>query len=148
MGESKHDAASSLGLLLLRLGAGSLMLFGHGWGKIANYSDLTDSFPDPLGLGHTLSLWLAIAAEAGGSLLIMLGLATRLSALGLVITMAVAAFIFHASDPTFIPRPPGPAKELALVYLIAFTALLFTGAGKFSLDAALLGKRKKGGGGH
>ena len=44
-----------------------------------------------------------------------------------LITMLVAAFVVHASDPI-------GTKEKALFYAIAFLALAFTGAGKYSID--------------
>jgi putative oxidoreductase len=44
--------------------------------------------------------------------------------------MVVAAFIIHGDDPF-------AKKEFALLYAIPFLTLVFTGAGKFSLDAKL-----------
>jgi putative oxidoreductase len=57
----------------------------------------------------------------------MAGLFTRLSVIPLIITMLVAAFVAHAGDPF-------SSKEPALLYLIPYLALLFSGPGKFSLD--------------
>ncbi|MGV3486756.1 MAG: DoxX family protein, partial [Planctomycetaceae bacterium] len=71
----------SIGLLLLRLSLGSFMLV-HGMQKVMNFTALSEAFPDPIGLGSQLSLILAVAAEVGCSLLLMIGLLTRLSALG------------------------------------------------------------------
>ena len=117
---------SSLGLLILRLGFSGLMIT-HGWAKLSAYSDLTDSFPDPLGVGSNLSLIMAIGAEFFAAIALGLGLFTRLSTLPLIATMAVAAFLVHQDDPF-------AKKELALLYLIAFGALLLTGGGSFSID--------------
>ncbi len=125
-----HPTGLSIGLLTLRLGAGLTML-SHGWGKLTNFSKMSGSFPDPLGLGSsTMSLALATFAEFGCSILIVLGLATRLAAIPLVTTMAVAFFIIHADDPWQV-------KEMAFVYLVVFGSLAIIGAGRFSLDAIL-----------
>jgi putative oxidoreductase len=69
------------------------------------------------------------------SIAIILGFATRFVSIPLIITMFVAVFIIHADDPW-------QKKEFALLYLVPFLTLLFTGAGKFSLDAVIK-KRKK-----
>lgn len=120
---------TSLGLLLLRIGAGGAMLFGHGWGKLTGFAELSERFPDPLGLGSpALSLGLAVFAEAFCAAAAMVGFATRFAAVPLVITMLVAALVIHGDDPW-------AKKELALLYVVPFLTLVFTGAGKFSVDA-------------
>ncbi len=127
------DWKTDIGLLILRLGVGSFMLFGHGWGKLISFADKADTWADPIGLGPTLSLSLAIFAEFFCSLAIILGIGTRAAAIPLLITMLVAAGIVHADDPW-------GKKEFALLYGWAFVALLFTGAGKYSLDAMIAKK--------
>jgi putative oxidoreductase len=121
------DLISSVGLLLFRIVFGGFMLIGHGWGKLMSYGEMSATFPDPLGIGSGPSLIGAIIGEVVCSALVILGLATRVAVLPLVFTMAIAAFIVHASDPF-------ATKELALVYLSAFGLLFFTGPGCFSID--------------
>lgn len=120
-----------LGLLLMRLAFGGLML-SHGWPKLMNFSDRMDRFSDPLGIGSTASLSLAVFAEVFCAGFLVLGLLTRLSLIPLMITMAVAVFIVHANDPF-------SRQELGLLYLLAYAALFATGPGKFSLDK-MMGK--------
>lgn len=120
-----------LGLLVLRLAFGGLML-SHGWPKLMNFSDRMDRFSDPLGIGSTASLSLAVFAEVFCAGFLILGLLTRLSLIPLMITMAVAVFIVHANDPF-------SRQELGLLYLMAYAALFITGPGKFSLDK-MIGK--------
>lgn len=125
--DSNTDSISSLGLLLLRLGAGLIMAFSHGLGKLTTFSERAPEFADPLGFGPTFSLAFAVFAEFFCSLLLALGLFTRAVVVPLLITMAVAFLIIHAEDPF-------RRKELAILYFTIYTTLFFTGPGKFSLD--------------
>lgn len=115
-----------LGLLILRVGASALLLT-HGYGKFLKlFTDPTD-FGDPIGLGPTISLILAVIGEFVAPLLIIVGYKTKLAAIPSLITMLVAAFIVHASDPF-------GRKEKALIFAICFLVIAFTGAGKYSID--------------
>lgn len=136
-----------MGLLILRLGVGGFLLT-HGWGKVQMLrAGQFDMMGDPIGLGSRLSLVLVMVAEFVCSLLVMAGLATRLAALPVVFAMGVAAFVAHAHDPLTLEAAAKlffagqtkmiVAKEPALVYLIVFLALAFTGAGRFSVDALI-----------
>jgi putative oxidoreductase len=116
----------SVGLLVIRLGFGGVMLWAHGLPKLLEFGDRVGKF-DPIGLGGHVSLSLAIFAELICSALVMLGLVTRLATVPLIVTMLVAVFVAHADDPW-------NKKELAVMYLTAFSALLISGAGSFSLD--------------
>jgi putative oxidoreductase len=134
--ETRWDLTNSLGLLILRLGIGGYMM-SHGWGKLQMVlAGDFDKFGDPLGLGSGLSLVMVVMAEFFCALLVMLGLATRLAAAPIVFSMGVAAFVVHASDP-WTMQPVGASKEPALLFLIPFLALVFTGAGLFSIDGLI-----------
>ncbi len=124
---------TSFGLLVLRVGIGAIMATAHGWGKLTGYTERMSSFADPFGLGPAVSLTLVVFAEFFCSILIVLGAFTRLAVIPLIVTMATAAFIIHADDPF-------GRKELAFMFLTAFSALLFTGAGKYSVDG-LMGRK-------
>src|SRR5690606_22979945 len=132
---SNQNKMTSLGLLALRIAIGSLMLV-HGLQKLMNFSELAGQFPDPIGMGSQLSLIAAIGAEVGCSLLVMLGLGTRLAALPLAFTMLVALFLVHASDPWQM-------KELAAIYLCVYLSLILTGGGEFSLDQWILKHKRQ-----
>lgn len=121
---------TDLGLLLLRVSVGFLMLYSHGWGKLTNYGGLLEGFPDPIGLGVPVSVFLTVFAEFFCSLGLIFGLLTRLAVIPLAVTMLVALFVVHADDPW-------GKKEFVLLYLIPFITLLFTGAGRYSLDSIL-----------
>ncbi len=116
-------------LLLLRLAAGGLMIT-HGLPKLQMILSGEIQFGDPIGIGTNLSLYLTVFAEFFCAILIILGLATRLASIPLIICMVVAVFVVHAADPIGV-------KELGLFYLASYVALLFSGAGKFSVDEYL-----------
>ncbi len=124
----------STGLLVLRITFGCFMLV-HGIQKAAGFGGMSEGFPDPLGVGNQLSLILAILAEVGGSILLIIGLGTRIAAAQLAFTMIVALFLVHGADPWKV-------KELAAVYLAVYTAILVAGPGHFSLDQKLFGRRQ------
>lgn len=104
------------------------MLVAHGIPKLTNFPSA--GFPDPLGIGSTLSMSLAIFAEVFCSLLLILGLWTRLALISLIATMLVIIFMVHQLDPF-------KTKELAFVFLFTYVGLFFTGAGRFSVDAKI-----------
>lgn len=88
-----------LPLLLLRLYLTPVLLQA-GWNKYQHFADTVTWFGDTeWGLGlpfPTLLSALAVGAEIGGSLLLLLGLLTRLAAFSLAITMLVAMLTVHA----------------------------------------------------
>lgn len=135
---SGRDRLHDTGLLLLRIITGSFMLT-HGLGKL---SMLTSGdpieFPDPFGMGQTTSLALTVFAEVVCSFLIIIGLATRLAAIVLAITMAVAFFYIHMEDPF-------GNKELAGLYLMLYVFLIIAGSGRYSIDYLISNRKNKGG---
>ena len=132
---SKHrETIQDLGLLILRIGIGGMMAWQHGYPKFENFATKAAKFPDPLGVGSQYSLALAISGELICGIVLVIGLATRLSAIPFLITMLVAAFIIHGDDPF-------AKQEFALLYAIPAMALIFTGPGKFSLDRYLMPKK-------
>lgn len=144
-----RDATASLGILALRVLIGLMMLIGHGIPKIQEYAARKDLFyvPDFFPLKYMsppVSLMAAITAEVAASALIILGLATRPAAFLLGFSMIVAVFGFHEPAPWFV-KPPTimDAKELGLLYLIPMIAIILSGAGAFSLDAALYRDTKR-----
>ncbi|MDG5491259.1 DoxX family protein [Psychroserpens sp. SPM9] len=116
---------NDLALLLLRVGFGGFMLT-HGIPKMNMLSD-PSQFGDPIGVGPTISLILALIGEVVAPILLIIGFKTKWAAIPAAITMMVAAFIIHAKDDL-------GTKEHALLFLIAFVVLFLTGAGKFSVD--------------
>jgi putative oxidoreductase len=120
---STNTTNYSIGLLILRIGLGG-MLLTHGLQKIKILTMDTIAFSDPIGLGPTLSLILTLFAEVICSLFIIIGFKTKWATIPNIILMLVAAFVVHGSDPF-------GAKEKALLYLVGFLCLFFTGGGRF-----------------
>lgn len=124
------------GLLIFRIAVSALMLT-HGTPKLIKFfSGEEITFGDPIGLGPVISFTLVVFAEFVCSVLVIFGFATRLAAIPIVITMAVAALIVHAEDGF-------GRQELPLLFMFSFLLLVFTGGGKYSLDHYLLSKKKK-----
>ena len=120
--------------LILRVSIAAFMLT-HGLGKLnLLFSGNEIQFADPFGLGATFSLALTVFAEVVCSILIGLGIATRLASIPLIVTMLVATFVMHGADPF-------AKKEFALLYLLIYLVVLVVGGRKFSLDY-LLQKKK------
>jgi putative oxidoreductase len=122
----KNSLQNNIALALLRIGASGLMLT-HGIPKFQKLISGNLEFGDPLGIGSTPSLFLAIIGEFVCPLLVIIGFKTRWSAMPTVITMAVAAFIVHGADPF-------KDKEKALLFLILFITIILLGPGKYSID--------------
>jgi putative oxidoreductase len=118
--------ALNFGLLLLRIGFSAAMLT-HGYGKLIKVLSGDFSFGDPIGIGSTASLILCIFAEFIAPIFIIIGLKTRWFSAIASINMFVAAFVAHAGDPF-------AKKEKALLFLLIFIFLCFSGPGKYSLD--------------
>jgi putative oxidoreductase len=127
-----HKPLSSVALLILRASFG-LMMLTHGWPKLVDFAQGSSSLGDPINIGSKLSIVLVIFAEFLCSILVVLGLGTRFAAFPIMVVMFVASFIINASHPV-------ADRELSVLYLSAFTAILVLGAGNYSLDKAISGK--------
>ena len=130
----KDSLFVSFGLLVLRSWLGLTMLLHHGLGKLTGFADIAPGFPDPLGVGRTLSLALVVFAEFFASILLVLGLLTRFGALVLAFNMTVAFFVVLKADLG------SSNAELAFLYLAGYVTLFIAGPGRLSLDTPLFGK--------
>ncbi len=127
-----------LAALVLRVGFGAYMLFGHGLAKLDKFLAGGEiRFPSVLGLPPSLAIALAVFAEVIACAMIIIGYKTRLAAIPMIITMAIAALIIHGGDPLFMQKAEGGSKEPALLYLIGFLAIYLLGSGKYSVDETL-----------
>ena len=139
-GEGAATRFGDIGLTFARVCIGAFMAIGHGYGKIFNDAGIgpTDQFIKATeGMGFpapTVFAWMAALTEFVGGILIALGLLTRPTAFFLAGNMMVAAFVAHAKNDWF-GAPPN--KEYALLFFVPALMFVFTGAGRFSIDALL-----------
>jgi putative oxidoreductase len=131
--------------LLLRVIAG-LIFIPHGFTKVFGSGGAAAFAKDMPAYGIPATLgYLAAYAELFGAILLVAGLFTRLHALLLAGTMAVAAFVVQLPDALH-EAEHGPLRmfavvrgiELPLSLLGVTVALVLLGPGRISLDALLL----------
>lgn len=116
---------NDLGLLILRVGF-SVFLLLHGIEKIELLIESGDKFPNPIGIGSTFSLILVLIAEVFCTILIIIGFKVRWASIPPIIMMVVAVFVVHNGNSIM-------ERELAVLYLIAFSAIGILGSGKYSV---------------
>ncbi len=121
---------TNAGLLILRVGM-SFFMIHHGYDKLQNFLAGVADFPDPLHVGNRLSMGLTVFAEFFCSILLILGLYTRLATIPLIICMVVVIFIISKGEPL-------GEREHAIMYLISYIAIFLTGAGNYSIDHKIL----------
>lgn len=121
----QNTLLKDIGLAVLRIGA-SVAMLTHGYEKLQMLIDGAE-FGNPIGIGSTPSLFLAVIGEFVCPILIIFGFKTRWAAVPTTVTMAVAFLIVHGADAF-------QKKEKALLYLIIFIAIILLGPGKYSVD--------------
>jgi putative oxidoreductase len=90
--------SDDLALLILRVSFGVILFVKHGWEKLSNFSAMAATFPDPLHMGQSASLGCALLGDAICSVLVLVGLGTRLFSAVAVVNLLVAfAFVHHFS---------------------------------------------------
>lgn len=131
------------GILIIRIIIGILMAF-YGYEKLVHFqemaaSDFWANNVSFLGQKGAFPLALTVFAEFFCSLLLIIGLFTRLSLLPLLFCMA---YIFLVIFPFSIISSGDNGMEIntTFFYFIIYLGLFFTGPGKYSLDYMLLKK--------
>lgn len=133
--------------LILRLALG-IIFFAHGAQKLLGWfggygwEGTIGFFQQALGIPAPLA-GLAIFTEFFGGIAIILGLLTRPAALGLAVTMLVAAFKVQLANGFFLDLK-GPADGIEYAFALFMLALYFTvkGAGIVSIDKIIYDKLK------
>jgi len=136
MAKSSSPSGNSInvGLLFLRVVAGGTLLLKHGLEKPANFLRMAAHFPNPLHIGSVPSFAFALISDFICSMLILVGFGTRWASLIAFFNIFVAwAFVHHF---LFFGRGADHG-ELIVLFLGAFGCLMFTGAGRYSVDARM-----------
>jgi len=137
---TENDGAA----LLLRLGLGVVM-FPHGAQKLLGWfggyglSGTLHHFTENMGIPFIFAL-AAILAESLGALALIGGLFSRLAALGVGVTMTVAALMGHVHNGFFMNwfgNQPGEGFEYHILAVTIALAIVIKGGGKWSLDRLL-----------
>lgn len=119
-----------VGIIFAAHGAQKLFGWFGGYGL-----EGTGGWMDSIGLSPGVVMaFLAGAAEFFGGIALVLGLLTRPAAFALSIAMLVAIFAVHFQNGLFMSNN---GYEFGLALLAASVSLLFSGAGKASVDSML-----------
>lgn len=139
--ENIFSPVSDWGLLILRL-AIAIIMIAHGWPKLnpngpmkgpAGFGGFLKQMGVPL---PTFLAWVVALLETVGAVLLILGLGTRILALGFAIDMLVATLLVRRRmmKDSFGPKDGKIGWEFEFILMAAALALLFTGAGNIALD--------------
>lgn len=126
--------------------AGKMKLNGGAEGNW--FASIQDSFPFPFdAIDPSISWAMATWGEVIGAVLILMGLFTRFAAISLIMITVVATAAVHWPESYSslsqlwegyaISNKGAGNFKLPLLYVILLLPLLFSGAGKFSLDNLL-----------
>ena len=124
-------------LLFMRVFWG-VAFFYAGWGKFQNIDSVINFFssidiPFPI-----FSAYLVAFCETFGGILLVIGLASRIAAVPLIIIMIVAYITAHYGVITsFLQNPQEFVDEKAFLFLLTAVLVLCFGPGVFSLDAII-----------
>jgi len=129
---SFHDGLALIGRVLL-----AYLFIPAGWGKLVGFSGVAGYIASKGVPLPEVAAAIAIAAELGLGLLLLVGWQARRAALGLAVFVAVITPIFHpfwsAPEAQHMMQKLNFDKNLAI--LGGLLALAAFGAGRFSLDA-------------
>jgi len=139
----------SSSLMIVRLALGIVML-PHGlqktlgWFGGGGFGATMGSFTGPMGIPGALAL-LVILAESAGSVGLIVGLLTRIAALGIGCTMVGAIYMVHLPNGFFMNwfgKQAGEGFEYHLLAIGMAAALLLGGGGRASIDRAIAGSNR------
>ncbi len=124
--------------VICRVTVGLLMIH-NGFSKLADVQGFADGVVSFIGLPYPVFFtYCAAYAEIVSSILLAIGLFTRLNALILLFTMLIAVFFHLKKDGLHVPP-----LETASLYALWFSFFLTNGGGLFSLGTAIAGWLKK-----
>ena len=122
---------NDIALLFIRVWFCTSLFVKHGIEKFTKFPQMVTHFPDPLHVGPTIGLSFALVADAICTILIILGLGTRLGAIIMVINLLIVFALLHQFS--FMKDH----AELVYTYLGLTIFIVLAGPGKYSLDNKL-----------
>ena len=131
-----RQGSINIGLLIIRLGLGTMFILAHGLPKLLGGPErwkAVGKVMSTLGIHFAPTLWgfAAAMAEFGGGILLILGLFTRFASAAMAFTMLVATLQYLPGGATLL-KVSHPI-EVGVTLL----GLVFLGAGAYSLDRRL-----------
>ena len=128
---ARDSSGVDAALLILRIVLGLLILL-HGVNKLPPPPEFLITALSQRGLPSVLAYGVYLG-EIVGSILIIIGVWTRLGALLIVANMIVAVFVAHTGDLFHLNKQGGYQLELQAMFLFTAVALALTGAGRYSV---------------
>jgi putative oxidoreductase len=141
--QTSDDTATMILRVLL-----GVVFFPHGMQKLLGwfggpgFEGTMGFFTGTLGI-PVIFAFLAIIAEGLGSLGLITGFLTRLSAFGIAVNMAVAVYLMHWQNGFFmnwLGKQAGEGYEYHLLVIAIAIALIIKGGGKLSVDGIVAEK--------
>ena len=132
--DSATDRLGAFGLLVLRLATGATMLQA-GLIKALDFNAAVRFFDSGGWKMSKFAATLVTTTEIAGGVGLLLGLLTPVAACGVIAAM-IDAWAVNVSGAAFWSDP----FNVPFMTALAATALLFTGAGAFSVDAKVFGR--------
>jgi putative oxidoreductase len=129
---------ATLGIVIFAHGAQKML----GWFGGFGFEGTMNFFTNQMGI-PALFAFLAIAAEFFGGLGLIVGLLTRVAALGVASVMAVAVAMVHTQFGFFMNwngNQKGEGFEYHVLVLAITVVLMVRGAGAWSLDRIISGR--------
>ncbi len=139
------SVTESLSLFLLRVPLGVIFM-AHGSQKLfglfggPGITATLKTFEEKMGIPPLFTI-LAMIAEFGGGVGVLVGCLTRISSLGIASVMAVAIYKVHLANGFFLNWYGAPGRGHGIEYNIALLgialSLVLSGGGRWSVDRLL-----------
>lgn len=137
--ETFNQTSRTTTFTLLRVGVG-LIFVAHGWVKLSDTAAAAEGFASAGVPWPEVMIYLAIAGEFFGGLGLLIGLLTKVAALGPLFTMVGAILFVHLGHGLFAQDG---GWEYPLTLLLVSLLYVVHGAGPVSVDALLASRRER-----
>ncbi|AIY13964.1 MULTISPECIES: DoxX family protein [Cellulophaga] len=123
-------------LLFFRVFIALELMIVHGFKKIGIGVNSPEVVPNPLGLPENSNELIAILANLGFPIFIIVGFCTRVATLPILCVTLIGLVVVHVHDSLLI-------KDVPFMYSVVFLFLLVVGPGNYSIDAIIYKKYSK-----